>query len=120
MTERQRPRIPDWARRERQGDMAWITENVHVFWPAAQRGFAETGRGALVVDTTIQPVKGGGHPFGYFPQEMIEQRGDEDIQRLVREYDPSGEFVTVLLKTGDRVSSYRIKVVPREPGVNRL
>jgi hypothetical protein len=58
----------------------------------------------------------GGHPFGYFPQEVIEQQGgDEDTQRLVREYDPSAEFVTTVLKPQDRISSYRLGVIPREP-----
>jgi hypothetical protein len=120
MPERHRQQMPDWARRERAGDMAWIRENVHVFWPAAQRGYAEVGRGALVVDTISQPVEGAGHPFGYFPQEAIEQQDDEDTQRMVREYDPSAEFVTVLLKTEDRVSSYRVRLAPRERGMKRV
>jgi hypothetical protein len=65
-------------------------------------------------DTTIQPEEGGGHPFGYFPQDAIEQQGDEDAIRLVREYDPSSEFVTTLLKHQDRVSSYRLRAIPKE------
>jgi hypothetical protein len=120
MSERHRQQMPDWARRERAGDMAWIKENVHVFWPAAQRGYAEVGRGALVVDTTSQPVKGAGHLFGYLPQEAIEQQDDENTQRMVREYDPSAEFVTVLLKTKDRMSSYRVRLAPREHGMKRV
>jgi hypothetical protein len=71
-------------------------------------GLRRVGSGALVVDTASQPVEGGGHPFGYFPQDIIEEQGDEDTQRLVREYDPPTEFVSVLLKSEDRVSSYRL------------
>jgi hypothetical protein len=58
MTERERRRFPAWAERERTGDLAWIKENLHVFWPVAQQGYEEHGRGAIVVDTTLAlPVK---------------------------------------------------------------
>lgn len=110
MSERNRPKLPDWAEHERAGDLAWIGENLHLFWPAARQGHETYGRGAIVVDTTLRPT-GKGHPFVYFPQETVEQTGDEDTQRMVGEYDPSGEFVAVLLKTEDRVSSYRLKAV---------
>ena len=67
-----------------------------------------------MVDTTSRPT-GEGHPFGYFPREVVEEQGDEDTQRLVREYDPPTEFVSVLLKIQDRVSSYRLRFVDSEP-----
>ena len=60
---------------DRAGDLAWIEENVQVFWPAAHHGYETYGRGAVVVDTTSR-IGGGGNPFVYFPQEMIEQTGD--------------------------------------------
>lgn len=117
MTERKR-RFPDWAERERGGDMAWLRENLHVFWPLAQLGFQEVGRGAIVVDTTelVAHPTGMGHPLGYLDKETIAQQGDEDTLRLVGEYEPTGEFVSVLLKPQDRQSSYRVRVVPGEPG----
>jgi len=104
--------IPDWARRERQGDLGWIAENLDVFSAIASLAFEDEGRGAIVVDTTIQPVPGAGNPFGYFPQELIEQQDDEDITRMVAEYDPTQEFVVVLLKREDRTSTYRVGVPP--------
>ena len=109
MHEHDRRRFPAWAERERAGDLAWIKENLHVFWPAAQRGYEEFGRGAIVVDTTSRPT-GEGHAFGYLPQAIVEQTADEDAQRMVREYDPTWETVTVVLKTCGRVSVYRIGV----------
>ena len=115
MPERNHPPTPEWARRKRASDLAWITENLAVFWPAARQAYVELGRGALVVDTTSQPVEGGGHPFAYFPQDIIEEQGDEDTRRLVREYDPPTEFIGMLLKSEDRVSSYRLRVVDAEP-----
>ena len=104
---------PEWAEQERAGDLAWIHDNLHVFWPAARIGFETVGRGAIAVDTTSRPT-GEGHPFGYLDQAAIEQRWDEDTQRMVREYDPSWEFVTSLLKSQDRISSYRIGVTSAE------
>jgi len=101
-------RIPDWAQQDRRHDMAWIGENLHVFWPAATTAFAQQGRGALIVDTTVRPT-GEGHPFGYFPQAAIEEQNDEDIKRMVREYDPAKEFVVSLLKPADRISTYRVQ-----------
>ena len=113
MTERERGRFPAWAETGRAGDLGWIRENLHVFWPAAEMGYEELGRGAIVVDTTSRPT-GEGHPFGYLPQEKVEETADEDAQRMVREYDPAWELVTVLLKSHDRVSVYRIGVISRK------
>jgi hypothetical protein len=115
MPEREHQRIPEWAERERASDLAWITENVAVFWSAAQLGFDQLGRGAVVVDTTTRTVEEERHPFVYFPQQMFEQEGDQDTRRLVREYEPPSEFVTVLLKTRERVSSYRLRVIDSDP-----
>jgi hypothetical protein len=113
MTERDRGHFPDWAERERSGDLSWIRDNLQVFWPLAQRGYQEVGRGAVVVNTReLVAHRGGmGHPFGYLEQETIAQHGDEDTQRMVGEYVPNEEFVSVLLKPQDRQSTYRVRVV---------
>ena len=104
-----RPQIPEWARQERRADMGWIRENFHVFWPTAKQAYAEFGRGVIIVDTTQQPIPGGGHPFGYFAQEQVQEHGDEDTKRMVGEYNPQQEFVVMLLKPEERTSTYRIK-----------
>ena len=98
--------------------MAWLRENLHVFWPLAQVGYETVGRGAIVVDTTETAIHPGGtgHSMGYLDQVAITQYGDKDAQRIVGEYDPTGEFVSVLLKPQDRESTYRVRVVPGEPG----
>ena len=49
----------------------------------------DEGRGAIVVDTTIQSVPGAGNPFGYFTQEQVEEQDDADITRMVAEYAPT-------------------------------
>jgi hypothetical protein len=91
--------------------MTWIGENVHVFRPAAQQQYKALGRGAVVVDTTVQPSADAGHPFTYYPQARVNETHDEDAQRMVRKYDPEAEMVIVLLKPQDRVSVYRIRVM---------
>ncbi len=107
-----RPHIPAWAERERVGDLAWIAENLPEFWGAAQRGFEEFGRGAIAVDTTVQPDSDRGNPMYYFAQDQISLLDfvSEDEIRMVREYDPRWQFVAMLLKAQDRVSSYRVGV----------
>lgn len=115
MPERRRhPHIPQWAERERRSDMAWLAENLHMLWPAAQTAFAQVGRGAITVDTTSTPTNAG-HPFYYLTQEQVNELGDADALRMVSEYEPSWELVTMLLKSEERVSTYRIGV-PRRSG----
>src|SRR3954464_12295152 len=116
MMPEQAPRrhIPEWAERERHSDMAWLAENLHMLWPAAQAAFAELGRGAITVDTTVHPP-GKGHPFYYLTQEQVNALGDTDALRMVGEYYPTWELVTMLLKLEERVSTYRIGV----PGAQR-
>jgi hypothetical protein len=106
--------IPDWARREREADLDGIAENLDVFHAASSLAFEEAGRGAIVVDTTIQPSPGLGHPFGYFSQEQVEKAANDDTKRMVREYDPMQEFVLVLLKPEDRTSTYRVRMPETE------
>src|SRR6266849_8531891 len=95
-----RPRFPDWAERERVGDLAWIGENLHVLWPAAQRSYEEQGRGAIVVDTLtkVRHQQGEGNPIFYMTAAGIEEMKDADALRMVRGYDASWELVTMLLK----------------------
>jgi len=106
-------KIPDWAARDRQRDLAWIRENLFIFWPVATDAYVALGRGAIVVDTTQQPLAGLGHPFGYFTQADIEARDDQDLKRIVREYDPDWEFVLAMLKPKDLMSIYRMQPQPR-------
>lgn len=51
-----------------------------------------------------------GHPVWYLTQEQLSAFGDADTLRMVGEYDPTWELVTMLLKIEARVSTYRIGV----------
>lgn len=104
--------IPDWARQERDTDFAWIRANLAFFFPLATTAFDEHGRGAVVVDTTVQMPKQG-HPSGYVPQKLLAEIRDNDLDRLIREYEPDQEFVMVLWKIGDRTSAYRVRPLKR-------
>jgi hypothetical protein len=113
----ERQQFPPWTEQERAGDLAWIAENMHLFWPAAQAAYKQLGRWALVVDTTVRVVhqKGESNPFWYLPQKLVEETGDEEAMRMVAQYDPLTELVTVLLKSEERVSTYRIQVMKQAP-----
>ena len=100
-------KIPDWAQQERQTDFDWIQPNLGLFLFIATTAFDEHGRGAVTVDTTVQLPKIG-HPMGYVTQEALAELEDEDINRLVRQYQPEREIVIVLWKEGDRTSTYRV------------
>jgi hypothetical protein len=92
--------------------LAWLQENLPEFWSAAQKGFEMFGRGALAVDTTVQPVPDKGNPMWYLPQDLLPEIpfcGEHEI-RMVAQYDPTWEFVSILLKERERVSSYRVGV----------
>ena len=56
MTQGRRPLIPEWAVQERLSDLAWLKENLDVFWPAAQAQYRCKGRGAIVVDYSTRTV----------------------------------------------------------------
>ena len=115
MREHDRRHLPAWAERERLGDLAWIGENLQVFWPAAQKAHEDLGRGAIVVDTTSRPT-GEGNPFAYLTQDVAGRTGDGDLQRMVGEYDPQEELVISLLKAYNRVSTYRVRALGKKPG----
>ena len=62
--------------------MAWLAENLPLFWTAAQAAYAELGRGAITVDTTDTST-GDGHPYWYLTQEQLNALGDNDALRMV-------------------------------------
>ena len=109
---RRKKQIPEWAERERVGDLSWIQDNAHVLWPAARQSYEEQGRGAIFIDTltTFAHQEGLGNPMFYLNEAAIEKSEQHhDALRMVRAYDPDWELVSVLLKKG-RESTYRVGV----------
>lgn len=90
---------------ERNVDLMWISENMHILFPAALERFECVGRGCIVVDCTV--VVAGGNRFAFVPQAQMPP--DElDLARMVREYEPAAEIVFHLLKKDDNTSTYRV------------
>ncbi len=101
---------PGWAEFERKHDLAWIAQNLNSLWPAAQLGHVVSGRGAIYIDATDQVARED-YTYWYASQDVVGESGDAAMIRMVAEYDPRLEMVTVFFKSNRRVSTYRIGVV---------
>lgn len=101
------PHQPEWARQERLRDLAWLSEELPTLWTVAQAGYVAVGRGAVVIDTT-EVIEDMGHPLAYFAQDSLSALGDRDAIRIVVTYEPEWQLVAMLLKTDNRVSTYRV------------
>lgn len=93
---------------EREGDLAWIGENLPLFEFVSRLAYEASGRGALMIDVTIQKAPGRGNPFGYVLQEQLAGFADEDTMRMIQAYNPEQEFIVLLLKEQGRSSTYRV------------
>jgi hypothetical protein len=103
MTEK-REYLSGQPEQERRPDLEWIEENRILFWLVASTAFEEIGFGALVVDLVSEPL-GQGHPFSYYAEGELESQ-DHNLRRYLQEYNPSYEFIIVLLKSGGRSEIY--------------
>jgi hypothetical protein len=94
---------------DRQTDLNWIAENLAVLSSKTESLYREHGKGALLIDHN----KAGTEPnWHYLPAAEL-PREDGDTQRMVQRYDPEAQFVIVLLKSGDRQSSYQVGRQPK-------
>lgn len=92
-------------------DDQFVGAHLDALWAAAQVGFAEGGRGALVVDTTERQTKDVS-PYiqmAYAAQRTVEAWRDDHLTAKVRAYDPATEFVAVL-RRANRMMAYRVHV----------
>ncbi len=95
---------------QRAGDRAWLRENFEVLRDAARRGYKQSGRGAIFVQATRQPVPGKGNPMYWLTAAQVERSGDADVIRMVNRYDPRREFVVIVDKSAEGVSTYQLGV----------
>lgn len=112
---------PEFISRDqnREQEIEWIHANLESFWSFAMEEHRETGRGALVVDTTRVVFHEGEatHPLIYMPQSDLslhEWANKQEILRMTADYDPAWEFIAVILKTNSE-SMYRLGVRPGGP-----
>ena len=85
---------------EKARELAWIREHLPAFWVTAYGGHRGQGRGAIVIDTTIEPL-GEDTPFYYVPQTRFEAQEDEvsrGLAKLVEEYRPESQFVAAFIR----------------------
>ena len=99
---------------DKAAEFVWLKENRNAFFLYVRDQFAEQGRGALVIDTTAEPL-GEETPFYYASQDKIAEQDDEVSRRLatfVGEYEPEVEFVAVFIRSGIELefSMYQIRV----------
>jgi arylamine N-acetyltransferase len=104
--------VPEWSRQDRQGDLAWIGENLSALAFVSQLAYADAGRGALFIDVGVQPLSEPVQLFGYLAQLDVERVADEDTVRMVQGYNPDEEFVLVIFKEQERSSTYRVRLQP--------
>lgn len=91
---------PPWGK-SRPEDLNWIKDNRTVLWLATTVAFEEIGYGFIFVDLTEQ-TEGEGHPFGYYSEGELEPQQDGKLRRLLEEYDPDREFISLLWKGEER------------------
>ena len=87
-------------------EVAWISKNLEVVLSAAARAYQTHGRGALILD---QSKSGVTDPSARYFREGEIPGNDEDITRMVQEYDPTVECVMVLIQSGGGRTSYRLR-----------
>ena len=96
-------------------------EFIRINWPTAAafawQQYRNQGRGCIVIDVTKaqDPPPGESHLFGetpgaYVPYKVVRVTGDDDVKRMVKEYNPRQEVVFVFLRMDGGVSSYRLKI----------
>jgi len=88
---------------EKTRELAWLREHLAAFWVTAYEGHREQGRGAVVIDTTTEPL-GEDTPFYYVPQARFEAQEDEvslGLAKLISEYGPENQFAAVFIRPRD-------------------
>lgn len=91
-------------------ELAWIKEHVTAFWSTAYAGYYDEGRGAVVIDTTVEPL-GEDTPFYYVQHARFTDREDDvsrQVATLVTEYDPQEQFVAVFIRPGGEEQEFSI------------
>lgn len=105
-----KPPEPEEIAAERRQDLEWIGEHLLLLQVIAQTGFLDWGRGAVGIDKVTKIEEYPGHPFNYLPEQIVYEFLDNHTHKMVKEYDPAWEMVTILFKEDAKLSSYRLGV----------
>ena len=104
------------VRLETENDLSWIHVHSSFLSSKASGWFKLVGRGAILVDAAAKPL-GDSSLFTYLNQEEFERFDDEEINLALETYDPSEEFVLVMLKPQDLLHTYRIQIPNQEGSI---
>ena len=92
---------------QRELELDWIDQNSFLFSHKAAGHFSLVGRGAIIVDAAARRL-GEGTLFTYFSKEQMEHLTDDEISNIVDDYDPTNEFVVLLLLPQEGKRVYRV------------
>ena len=95
---------PEEISSESQKDLDWINNNREILWLTATVAFEEIGYGFIAVDLRGQENETSNR-FGYHSEDELDAK-EEELQKLLQEYDPDREFIAVLWKDGGRSDIY--------------
>ena len=88
-------------------ELAWIEHNTPLFTGKASGYFGLVGRGAIIVDAASKPLSEG-PLFTYFSKEQMKHIADNDVNEMVDDYDPSNEFIVLILLPQDEKRAHRV------------
>ena len=94
---------------ETEKDLSWIHEHASLLSSKACGWFKLVGRGAILVDAAAKPL-GDDNLFTFFNRDEFRRFNDEEINLVLETYDPTEEFVLVMLKPEEQLHPYRIQI----------
>ena len=97
-------------------DVSWIHRHDSLLSSKACGWFKLVGRGAIIIDAAAKPL-GDDNLFTYFNRDDFGRFDDKEINLVLETYDPSEEFVLVMLKPQDLLHTYRIKLPNQEGSI---
>ena len=94
-------------------ELAWIDQNTPLFFTKASGYFGLVGRGAIIVDTAAKRL-GEGALFTYLSKEQMEHIANTEVSEMVDDYDPTNEFIVLLLLPKDDTRAYRVGILDEQ------
>ncbi len=87
-------------------DLACLRFVFEIIAHAARRGFADEGRGAMIVDLSHGPEVNGGYLSLSRLLVELGQVPDEQWEHTLRGYDPATEFVAIVRRPDRSLHGY--------------
>ena len=101
---------------ETEKDLFWIQNHASILSTKACGWFKLVGRGGILVDAAAKPL-GDESLFTYLDRDEFGRFNDEEINLVLETYEPSEEFVLVMLRPQDMLNHYRIQIPNQEGSI---